>query len=262
MKMDGRRMKSGSTRAAALVTVAIVLCAGGRAWAQGRRVERHRRVVAAACVPGAQVACACRGGADGVQVCEDDGARFRPCECDADGASEASARAPEPPPSTLAASPFMGARGPATPWTSRAAPSAAPVGRWYGWQILLCDVAAEGFGVAALASHSVALLVPSGAIHVLGGPIVHWAHGNVGRGFASLGLRLVLPTAGALIGVAAKSGSAAAIGGGIGGLLAIVLDVSVLARDTRPAALSNARAPVVFASVTPQGAAVGVAGSF
>lgn len=34
-----------------------------------------------ACVPGAQVSCACPGGASGVQVCSDDGARLGACQC-------------------------------------------------------------------------------------------------------------------------------------------------------------------------------------
>lgn len=33
------------------------------------------------CVPGQQVACACPGGADGIQVCSSDGAFFGPCSC-------------------------------------------------------------------------------------------------------------------------------------------------------------------------------------
>ncbi|MFO0758201.1 MAG: hypothetical protein U0359_17020 [Byssovorax sp.] len=33
------------------------------------------------CTPGAQQACACPGGTQGVQVCADDGRSFKPCEC-------------------------------------------------------------------------------------------------------------------------------------------------------------------------------------
>lgn len=36
---------------------------------------------AANCVPGAQVTCACPHGDAGVQVCDDDGRRFEPCQC-------------------------------------------------------------------------------------------------------------------------------------------------------------------------------------
>jgi hypothetical protein len=45
---------------------------------------------ARSCVPGAQIACACGGGGNGVQVCSDDGQRFGVCDC--------AAAAPVPPP--------------------------------------------------------------------------------------------------------------------------------------------------------------------
>jgi hypothetical protein len=37
---------------------------------------------AAGCVPGAQVECACAGGAKGVQLCADDGKKFEKCRCE------------------------------------------------------------------------------------------------------------------------------------------------------------------------------------
>lgn len=36
---------------------------------------------AGSCVPGQQVACACPGGGDGIQVCNPDGSSFGPCSC-------------------------------------------------------------------------------------------------------------------------------------------------------------------------------------
>lgn len=46
----------------------------------------------ASCVPGQQVACACPGGSDGVQVCTLDGASFGPCACgDPTGGEDATA---------------------------------------------------------------------------------------------------------------------------------------------------------------------------
>ncbi|MDI3288284.1 hypothetical protein [Polyangium sp. 15x6] len=48
------------------------------------------------CVPGQQVACACPAGAQGTQVCDDEGARYSPCACDAP-AAETAARGVEPP---------------------------------------------------------------------------------------------------------------------------------------------------------------------
>jgi hypothetical protein len=38
------------------------------------------------------------------------------------------------------------------------------------------------------------------AMLFLGAPTVHWAHGRIGTGFLSLGMRLVLPILGAVVG--------------------------------------------------------------
>jgi hypothetical protein len=76
----------------------------------------------------------------------------------------------------------------------------------------------------------------------LGGPTVHWAHGNVGTGFASLGLRVGLPLTGALLGAAAADcgsgggGEFCGLGEVAVGLLlgmgaAIAIDSAVLARE-------------------------------
>ncbi|MRG98097.1 hypothetical protein [Polyangium spumosum] len=45
------------------------------------------------CVPGQQVACACAAGAQGTQVCDDEGARYLPCVCGAPAAATPGARA-------------------------------------------------------------------------------------------------------------------------------------------------------------------------
>ena len=63
---------------------------------------------AASCVPGAQIACACIGGRQGIQVCSADGARFEPCLC------EAPPLPPPPPPP------------PAQPYYANQQPYAAP----------------------------------------------------------------------------------------------------------------------------------------
>jgi hypothetical protein len=42
------------------------------------------------CTPGAQIACACPGGAAGAQVCADDADHLGPCECPEAGAADAS----------------------------------------------------------------------------------------------------------------------------------------------------------------------------
>ena len=71
---------------------------------------------------------------------------------------------------------------------------------WYGWQTLILDagsVASLGTGAVLFARQgprediATQVLLWSGvAGALLGAPIVHWAHTNTGRGFASLGLRV------------------------------------------------------------------------
>jgi hypothetical protein len=66
------------------------------------------------CVPGAQVACACAAGSQGVQVCADDGARLGACQC-----------AAPPPPAAPAPAP-PGASPPPPPAGTFYAPPSAP----------------------------------------------------------------------------------------------------------------------------------------
>lgn len=100
--------------------------------------------------------------------------------------------------------------------------------RWYGWQTLMVD------GAAILIASDVS--VP---IYVLGGPIVHWSHGNVGRGFGSLGLRVGAPLllAAAFVSGCDGDGDMGCLGEALIGLLlgsgaAIAIDAAVIARDT------------------------------
>ena len=115
----------------------------------------------------------------------------------------------------------------------------ARINRFYGWQIVIVDVSSLLVTVAggAAASDGVAALGVTG--YVLGGPIVHFAHGNVGRGFGSLGLRVGAPILGAGIGAASANCHGgdfcgmreAVVGGLVGAAVAVVLDAAVLARD-------------------------------
>jgi hypothetical protein len=96
------------------------------------------------------------------------------------------------------------------PNIARASSSSSPSSRpepatesyWYGWQTLTVDaasVAVIGTGIATR-SEPVGWL-GAGGIY-LGAPIVHISHGRVGMAFASLGVRLGLPSAGVAIGYA------------------------------------------------------------
>ena len=127
--------------------------------------------------------------------------------------------------------------------------SAAPVreeSKWYGWQNLTVDGATvvSTIAVAPASGSAAATVFWSG--YLLGGPIVHWANGQVGKGFASLGIRvgapLTLGVAGALIGsTGGTSGDwdefggaylGAAIGLLAGYATAVALDAALLARKT------------------------------
>ncbi len=71
-----------------------------------------------------------------------------------------------------------------------AAPPPKPKSRWYGWQTLATDGAATMMLFAAADSRDGAgLAYGSLAMYNLGAPIVHFAHGNFGRGLGSLAVR-------------------------------------------------------------------------
>jgi hypothetical protein len=67
---------------------------------------------------------------------------------------------------------------------------------WYGWQSLIGIIPSHLFIVAATLTPLDALGYIGALGHCLTSPIVHWVHGNVGRGFLSLGLNTGLPAIG------------------------------------------------------------------
>lgn len=113
---------------------------------------------------------------------------------------------------------------------------------WYGWQTLVVDGIAltAPFALASAGAESEVAANTFLLGYALGGPAVHFAHGNVGRGFGSFGLRVGLPLGGAAVGALATSragcdycalgGAVLGTFGGIGG--AIALDAAWLAYDT------------------------------
>jgi len=60
--------------------VVVVLAVVGALVGAASCVERE-----ATCVPGQQISCACPGGAEGIQVCADDGERLSACDCPGTG---------------------------------------------------------------------------------------------------------------------------------------------------------------------------------
>ena len=71
---------------------------------------------------------------------------------------------------------------------------------WYGWQGLVFDAAAIGIFVGGWAVDDGTIVGAGWFTYVLGAPITHWAHGNVGRGFGDIGMRVGIPVAGFLVG--------------------------------------------------------------
>ncbi|TKD12731.1 hypothetical protein [Polyangium fumosum] len=109
------------------------------------------------------------------------------------------------------------------------------VKRWYGWQTLIGVVAGDLVSVVGMGTPITYVGI---AGHVLTGPIVHWAHGHVGKGFASLGLNVGLPLGGGLLGLMAGAGTGyeaigyVAIGALVGYVAAPALDMAVFSTET------------------------------
>jgi hypothetical protein len=169
------------------------------------------------------------------------------------------------------------AQSPAAP------PEAAPQRIWYGWQTLVTDGAGlallfAGAGVYDAAGGSsstgttggttglIVLLTGGVGLH-LAAPIVHWAHGHVGIGLASLGLRIFLPLAG---GYAVTGGdlrnASGFVAGNLAGLAACsTLDAAAFAYDEAPAPRDTPSAGLPFVpqvAVTHQGFSAGFSRAF
>lgn len=112
---------------------------------------------------------------------------------------------------------------------------------WYGLQTLTVD--ALSIGVLAVGDSKAGTYIGLGG-YFLGGPLVHAAHGHVGKACGSLGLRAGAPIVGAIVGYAAErcgdqsededyvcGTNGAAVGVLIGAAAAIVVDAAVLAHE-------------------------------
>jgi hypothetical protein len=145
---------------------------------------------------------------------------------------------------------------------------------WYGWQTLIMDGATLSIFVSAATASSAddglgAKLGGLGAAsYELGPGIIHFVHGNPGRGLASFGIRVGLPLAGAFIGASAASGCdgfRCEVGGAVVGALlgaggAIAIDAAVFAYDD-PKRISPSHVALrPLLSLTPGRAFVGLAG--
>jgi hypothetical protein len=138
----------------------------------------------------------------------------------------------------------------------------------YRLTLLLSDLSAVSLliGTAAVSENetiATGFVVAGLGTYALGGPIIHFAHRQPGRGFTSLGLRVGLPGAGILIGVglaascAGESGETAGwcvvgavIFGGVvavgGALTAMIIDDSILGRAPKNPPRDTARRTSTF----------------
>ena len=122
------------------------------------------------------------------------------------------------------------------------APAGADAGEWYGYQILATDVGGWALGVAGARFDATPVTVLGAGAILLGGPIVHVAHGNFARAGVSAGLRFGGTLVGAGLGLlVAESGSSSSnpfrglagilVGGAIGYLAGAITDIAVVAHE-------------------------------
>jgi hypothetical protein len=72
---------------------------------------------------------------------------------------------------------------------------------WYGWQNLVAAAASITILAIGVGNDSSGLRVAGGLGYVFASPTVHWIHGNIGPGFGSLGMRVLLPPIGLVVGL-------------------------------------------------------------
>jgi hypothetical protein len=140
----------------------------------------------------------------------------------------------------------------------------APRKVWYGHQTLIVAGASVVTGAVpglVLGESGFALAAPAGLGGlVFGGPIVHWAHGRVGRGFAVLGMNIGasglgmgivgLPVACAFEKCDGFYFTYGLLGSYVGALIGVIIDVSVLS-TYEPAPQTMARTPRVIDTLAP-----------
>ena len=122
--------------------------------------------------------------------------------------------------------------------------SVAHADDWYGEQTLATDAVAYGGIIAGFSRDHVPLVLTGLATYAVGAPLVHLAHGETGLAGRSLGGRLLLPVAGAMVGAVVGAGISddadcesiecgVGIGlGVVGGMLAATVIDAIAARES------------------------------
>jgi hypothetical protein len=99
--------------------------------------------------------------------------------------------------------------------------------KWYGWQSIIGIVGADVLIYAGLAS-SVELIFVGALGHVMTSPIVHWVHGNTGRGFLSMGIGLGVPLMSYAIGAGLRDFDVVVGGAVVAGIIWPLIDIPFL----------------------------------
>ncbi len=120
-----------------------------------------------------------------------------------------------------------------------AAPARADGG--YADRVIEVDATTDAILVVGLVSDQDWMLVAGVVAYGLGGPLVHGAHDHWGRAGVSLATRVVTPVVGAVIGTAGCRDDrpmgcigAAAVGAGIGALIAQAVDATAIVPGDDP----------------------------
>ncbi|WP_148314419.1 hypothetical protein [Sorangium cellulosum] len=168
-----------------------------------------------------------------------------------------------------------------SPWLLDGAPAGeqpTPKRVWYGWQHLLVLGGTAILAPIAVGMENEVLAWWSLSSFALGGPVTHWANGNLGKGFASLGLNAGCTLGGGMVGLlvgkAADSRGweelAVLLGSSAGLITANIVDIAVLEHEERSTAESyeyiRLRSPRLrvapHVALTPDRATLGLGGAF
>jgi hypothetical protein len=160
--------------------------------------------------------------------------------------------APQPYYYPYAPQPYYGPGGPPPAWVPRPAVKTKTV--WYGWQTLIGVVGSDVITLLGAYGGLEPLYYIGVAGHVFTGPIVHWSHGHVGKGFIALGLNVGAPVAGGGLGllIGGTGGWGGLFGaillGGIGYVLGPTLDMAILSTESVP---ENGKSPKGARAIMP-----------
>ncbi|KYG09697.1 hypothetical protein BE21_16420 [Sorangium cellulosum] len=150
---------------------------------------------------------------------------------------------------------------------------------WYGWQHLLVLGGTAILAPIAIATENEVLAWWSFSTVALGGPVTHWANGNLGKGFASLGLNAGCTLGGGMVGLLAGKAvdsrgweevAGIMLGSSAGLITANIIDIAVLEREERSTADSyeyiRLRSPRLrvapHVALAPDRATLGLGGAF